>query len=64
MAELSDDDRRVLERLRQAAADRDAIPEDERTPVEDPERYSFPIGVDDEGRPYPPRDAAPRSDKD
>jgi hypothetical protein len=53
MAELSDEDRLALERMRRAVAERDAIPPEEMIPVEDPERYEFPIGIDDEGNPFP-----------
>ena len=53
MAELSDEDRQALERMRRAVEERDAIPPEERILVEDPERYEFPIGIDDEGNPFP-----------
>jgi hypothetical protein len=53
MAELSDEDREALKRMRRVVEERDAIPPEEMIPVEDPHRYEFPIGIDDEGNPFP-----------
>ncbi|MCO6011755.1 hypothetical protein NE236_43095 [Actinoallomurus purpureus] len=55
MAELSEDDRRVLDQLRRAAAERDAIPPEERIPMDHPERFAFPIGMDAHGNLFRPR---------
>ncbi|GAA4640835.1 hypothetical protein GCM10023196_107750 [Actinoallomurus vinaceus] len=64
MAELSEDDRRILDRLRQAAAERDAIAPQERIPVEQPERFAFLIGMDDQGNLFRPRDDRSEADGD
>lgn len=64
MTDLSDDDRRALERLRRAAAERDAVPPEEQVPVEHPERYAFPIGMDEHGNLFPPRPAESETDED
>ncbi|MDN3359706.1 hypothetical protein [Actinomadura sp. DC4] len=53
MAELSDEDREALKRMRRAVEERDAIPPEEMVEVDDVERYQFPIGIDDEGNPFP-----------
>ncbi len=53
MSDLSEKDEEVLERLRQAEKDSRAVPADERRPVTNPDKYSFPVGLDDEGKPFP-----------
>ncbi len=53
MAELSDKDREALARMRRAVEERDAIPPEDLIPLDDPERYEFPIGIDDQGNPFP-----------
>jgi hypothetical protein len=63
VAELSDEDRSALKRLRRAAEEREAIPHEERVPVEDPARYEFPIGIDDQGNLFPPRPPEERADE-
>jgi hypothetical protein len=55
MAELSDEDRRALRRMRRAVEEREAIPPEELLEVEDPARYQSAIGVDDQGNPFPVR---------
>lgn len=53
MSELSEKDEEVLERLRQAEKDSRAVPSGERRPVTNPDKFSFPVGLDDEGKPFP-----------
>jgi len=63
MAELSDEDREALRRMRRAAEERDAIPPEETIAVEDAERYEFPIGIDNEGNPFPVRRTTQNTDE-
>lgn len=53
----SDDVARAESRRRTAAAlaAYKAIPESQKTPVRQPEKYAFPLGLDDEGNPFPDR---------
>lgn len=53
MSELSEKDEEVLERLRQAEKDSRAVPPDERRPVTNPDKFSFPVGLDGDGKPFP-----------
>jgi hypothetical protein len=55
VAEPSDEDREALRRMRRAVEEREAIPPEEQIEVEDPARYQFPIGVDEQGEPFPTR---------
>lgn len=63
----SDDEARAAARRRTAAARRrtaaalaayKAIPESAKTPVRQPEKYAFPLGLDDFGTPFPNREGA------
>jgi hypothetical protein len=63
MAELSDEDRQALKRMRRAVEERDAIPPEEMILVEDADRYQFPIGLDDEGNPFPTRRTTRNTDE-
>jgi hypothetical protein len=58
MAGLSDADREALKDMRRAVEERDAIPPEEMIPVQDPGRYQSPIGIDDQGNPFPARRTA------
>ena len=46
-------DKDILAKLREAARARNAVPEAKRTPMHHPDKYSFPIGIDDKGKPFP-----------
>ncbi len=56
----SDDEARAAARRRTAAAlaAYKAIPESAKTPVRQPEKYAFPLGLDDFGIPFPDRGGA------
>lgn len=53
MSELSEEDLKVLEELREAKRRRDAIPQSGRFPISHPDKYSYPPGLNDEGKPFP-----------
>lgn len=53
MSNLTQEDLEVLERLRKADDERQKIPESERFPISHPDKYSFPLGLDDNGNPFP-----------
>lgn len=50
-----EDEQRVAARKRLAAglAAYKAVPESEKVPVREPDKYAFPVGLDDEGNPFP-----------
>lgn len=52
MAELSEEEQKVLEKLHRDAERAAQIPASERHMITNPEKYSTPLGVDDEGRPF------------
>lgn len=52
MPELSEEDRKTLERLRAAAEARRKIPSSQRKPITNPEKFSFPPGIDENGKPF------------
>ena len=47
--ELSEDEKIALESLKEFSKKIDNVPEDEKIPISNPDKYSFPIGMDDEG---------------
>ena len=49
MSELNEEKQKVLERLMRDAERSENIPESERRPVRQPTKYSFPIGMKDNG---------------
>jgi hypothetical protein len=50
--DLTEDElRRAIDLLKFSQAI-DKIPENERVPITNPEKYSFPIGIDDDGKPF------------
>ena len=53
MTELTPDEQLLLERLRDAKRARDAALASSSVAVMRPEKYAFPIGVDDQGEPFP-----------
>ncbi len=55
MAELSNNDKAALEKLRAASEARKKIPPAERTLVAQPDKFAFPPGLDDHGKPFPPK---------
>ena len=66
---LSDEENKILEQLRQANQQREQVPASQGTPITNPDMYSFPVGLDDQGRPFPPtarslREKRPTSSKD
>ena len=52
MTELSSNERLLLEHLRDAKQARDAELASGGVAVARPEKYSFPIGIDDRGEPF------------
>jgi hypothetical protein len=46
---LSEEDKASLERLREFRDMHNKIPSEERIPITNPDKYSFPLGMDDEG---------------
>jgi len=64
MAELSEEEQKVLERLRRDAARREQIPESERHMITNPDKYAIPIGFDDEGKPFENRPSRKSRDAD
>ncbi|WP_218079556.1 hypothetical protein [Anthocerotibacter panamensis] len=52
MSELSKEEQKILEHLRKKNAERQAIPESERHIITNLEKYSFPLGMDDQGVPF------------
>jgi hypothetical protein len=45
MDTLTDEEKRILAKLRQKQAEREAIPPQERTPITNPDKYAFPVGM-------------------
>jgi hypothetical protein len=58
---LSDQEKQTLDQLRQASQQRDQIPESQRKPITNPDKYAFPIGLDDQGKPLTQPANQPRS---
>lgn len=55
MSNLTADEKQaILERLQRDNEKKQQIPEQDRVPVANPEKYDFPIGLDDAGKPFPP----------
>jgi hypothetical protein len=55
--DLTDEEQATLNRLREAAKRRNQIPPEQRIPITNPEKYSFPVGMDDQGNLNTVRDA-------
>lgn len=53
MPELTPEELEILEKLKRDNAAREAIPDSEKVPVAQPDKYAFPIGVGDDGKPLP-----------
>lgn len=53
MHEPTDDEREILEKIREFSDERRGTPESERKYVSRPEKYDYPIGIDPAGEPYP-----------
>ncbi len=53
MSELTEEEKATLRRLQKAKEEYDKIADKDRKPVKDPGKYATPIGIDDEGRPFP-----------
>lgn len=54
MAKLSDDEkRRILAELEKFEQEKKNTPPSQRVPVVRPERFDFPIGLDEEGCKFP-----------
>ena len=51
---LSDEEKKILEQLRQANQQNEQLPASQRTVITNPDMSSFPVGLDDEGKPFPP----------
>jgi len=47
MKELTDEQLKILAQLEQKQAERDAIPESQKIPISNPDKYTFPIGIPD-----------------
>lgn len=50
---LTDEEKKILEELREFSKQRDQIPLSQRRPITNPDKYNFPIGLDDNGKPFP-----------
>ena len=53
VTKLTEEKRRVLERLMRDNEEAEKIPISERIPVSNPDKYTFPVGFDDNGKPFP-----------
>jgi hypothetical protein len=53
--DLTDAERASVDRLLRLAELQEQIPPEQRIPITNPEKYSFPIGMDDEGNLFPNR---------
>jgi hypothetical protein len=53
MAELTDRQKKVLEKLKAAIKEADAVPASQKRPISNPEKYAPPIGLDEEGNYLP-----------
>jgi hypothetical protein len=51
---LSDEENKILEQLRQANQQHEQVPASQAMPITNPDKYSFPVGLDDQGKPFPP----------
>lgn len=49
----ADDKQAILERMMRDNEKKQQIPESDRVPITNPEKYSFPIGIGDDGKPFP-----------
>lgn len=47
--ELTEEEKETLESLREFSRKIDSVPESEKIPISNPDKYEFPIGIDDEG---------------
>lgn len=48
MKELTDEDKRILAELKKAQAAKDTIPDSQKIPISNPDKYDFSIGIPDE----------------
>ncbi len=46
---LTEEEKETLKNLREFSKKIDNVPDGEKIPVSNPEKYSFPIGMNDEG---------------
>jgi hypothetical protein len=53
VAALTAEELALLERLRQAKAAKDRIPPAERKPINNPDKYANPLGMDEDGNLFP-----------
>ena len=53
MAELTEEERQLIELMRRDEARQDALPESERAHSSRPDRFGGWVGADDEGRMFP-----------
>ncbi len=51
--QLTEDEQNILYEFRQFAKERDQIPKEHRRPISHPDKYNYPIGVDDNGNFFP-----------
>ncbi len=58
----TDDKQTILEKLLRDNIKKQQIPEQERVPITNPEKYSFPIGIGDDGKPFPDEKRERRSE--
>lgn len=51
---MTDEERRILEKTKQFVKQMEDIPDSEKTPITNPKKYSFPVGVlkDENGEYY------------
>lgn len=46
--DLTDEKKKILDVLMQKQAEKEAIPESQKVPISNPDKYAFPIGIPDE----------------
>jgi hypothetical protein len=46
---LTEEEKEILAQLRRTSHLRSQIPTEKRIPITNPDKYSFPLGIDDEG---------------
>jgi len=52
MSELTKEDLEALERIKAAEAEMNAVPESDKILISDSDKYDYPLGFDDNGKPF------------
>ena len=58
-AKLTPEEEEFVKLARKLAAERAALRDEDRVPMANPDKFSAPIGMDDEGNLFPPSEARP-----